>query len=133
MKIAIVGNYNYTNTSLVKDMLFGLKEKYGEELKIISTGNTHGIEFLVKQSSISLNIKYIEFPLYSCEYNSYCQENGKEYYLYNKNYSNKHKYIQLNDIVNFSDIIIIFENKKQKILDTYKKLAEKLNKKIIIM
>ena len=48
MKIAIVGSRKYTNKRKIKDFIFNLKEKFGDELEIISGGQKHGADNYAK-------------------------------------------------------------------------------------
>ena len=38
IKIGIVGSRGYTNKNKVKDLIFKIKEKYGNEVEIVSGG-----------------------------------------------------------------------------------------------
>ena len=38
IKIGIVGSRTYTNKQKVKDLIFEIKEKYGNEVEIVSGG-----------------------------------------------------------------------------------------------
>ena len=42
MKVAIIGSRSYTNTKKIKDFVFILKEKFGDELEIVSGGQKDG-------------------------------------------------------------------------------------------
>ena len=44
MKIAIVGSRGYTNKRKIKDFIFKLKEKVGENLEIVSGGQKDGAD-----------------------------------------------------------------------------------------
>jgi len=127
MKIGIVGNKNYQNKKAVKNLIFELKRKYGSDLKILSTGNKYGVERLARECALELDVKYIEYPLMNESYNMYCQENGKPAYMYNKKSSPKYKFYQVNDIIKNSDFLIIYENKRDFIVQKYIETATKKN------
>ena len=44
IKIGIVGSRNYTDKKKVKDLLFEIKEKYGNEVEIVSGGQKEGAD-----------------------------------------------------------------------------------------
>jgi acid phosphatase class B len=42
IKIGIVGSRSYTNKKKIKDLLHEIKEKYGDEVEIVSGGQSQG-------------------------------------------------------------------------------------------
>ena len=61
MKVAIIGSREYENTRKVKDMLFQLKQKFGDNLIIISGGAQHGADKFARKFALEFGIKYKEF------------------------------------------------------------------------
>ena len=61
MKLAIIGSRTCQKTKQVKELLFKAKQKFKEELIILSGGNDEGIEFEVKKYSVQFGIKYEEY------------------------------------------------------------------------
>ena len=43
-KIGIVGSRAYTNKKRIKDLIFTIKEKYGNEVEIVSGGQKDGAD-----------------------------------------------------------------------------------------
>ena len=48
IKIGIVGSRGYTNKQKVKDLMFEIKEKYGDEVEIVSGGQKEGADGYAK-------------------------------------------------------------------------------------
>ena len=61
MKVAIIGSREYENTRKVKDTLFQLKQKFNDNLIIISGGAKHGTDKFARKYALEFGIKYKEF------------------------------------------------------------------------
>ena len=61
MKVAIIGSRMYENTRKIKDALFQLKQKFGEDLIIVSGGAKDGADKFAKKYALEFGIKYKEF------------------------------------------------------------------------
>ena len=61
MKVAIIGSRNYENTRKIKDALFQLKQKFGDDLIIISGGAQYGADKFARKYALEFGIKYKEF------------------------------------------------------------------------
>ena len=61
MKVAIICSRLYENTRKIKDMLFNLKQKFGNDLIIISGGAKDGADKFARKYSLEFGIKYKEF------------------------------------------------------------------------
>ena len=57
IKIGIVGSRGYTNKQKVKDLVFEIKEKYGDEVEIVSGGQKDGADGLAKKYALEFNGK----------------------------------------------------------------------------
>jgi hypothetical protein len=84
MKIAIVGSRSYTNSRKIKDFVFKLKEKFEDELEIVSGGQKDGADGYAKKFSLEFDIKYVEFPPQHYSHNIHCV---KESFNYGKPYA----------------------------------------------
>lgn len=132
MRVGIVGSRIYTNKKKIKDMIFMLKEKYGEELEIVSGGCPSGADSYAKKYALELNVKYVEFPPLHNRPSVYCPEPD---YLYNKEYNVRHFFMRNKQIANYSDKIVAFIPKghvSNGTNDTLKH-AKKLEKPYIII
>ena len=132
MKIAIVGSRSYTNKKKVKDFVFKLKEKFGDELEIVSGGQKDGADGYAKKFSLEFDIKYVEFPPQHYSHNIHCV---KESFNYGKPYAVWNYFKRNKEIAEYSDKIVAFIPDGVKSNGTMNTIehAEKLNKKSIII
>ena len=56
-KIGIVGSRTYTNRKRVKDLIFTIKEKYGNEVEIVSGGQKDGADGFAKKYALEFGLK----------------------------------------------------------------------------
>jgi len=61
MHIGIIGSKNYENIRKIKDLLFSLKQKFGDQLIISSGGTRMGAEKHIKKYALEFNIRYQEY------------------------------------------------------------------------
>jgi predicted Rossmann fold nucleotide-binding protein DprA/Smf involved in DNA uptake len=61
MKVAIIGSRMYENTRKVKDTLFQLKQKFGDDLIIVSGGAKDGADKFARKYALEFGINYKEF------------------------------------------------------------------------
>ena len=132
MKIAIVGSRKYENKKKIKDFIFRIKEKYGEEVTIVSGGCKDGADKYAKKYSLEFGLEYEEYPAAHQPHNLYCvlPENR-----YGKNYSVRHFFVRNKIIASVSDMVVAFIPegiKSNGSLDTIKQ-AKKQDKKVKII
>ena len=105
MKIGIVGSRDYENKLKIKEFIYQLKEKFGDELVIVSGGQDKGADGYAKKISLGFDVKYAEFPPIHYQYNQHCVlkrgRYGQKYYVGNFFARNK-------QIAEYSDIIVAF-------------------------
>ena len=132
MKIAIVGSRSYTNSRKIKDFVFKLKEKFGDELEIVSGGQKDGADGYAKKFSLEFDIKYVEFPPQHYSHNIHCV---KESFNYGKPYAVWNYFKRNKEIVEYSDKIVAFIPNGVKSNGTMDTIghAKKLSKKYIII
>ena len=87
MKVAIVGSRQYTNKKRIQEFVFKLKQKYGDELEIVSGGQKDGADGYAKKYALEFDIKYSEFPPSHYAYNQHCV---LESYKYGRPYAAWH-------------------------------------------
>ena len=61
MRIALIGSPVYENRGEIKDLVWNLKQKFGDELILITRGNKDGIEKWVRKFALEMGVKYIEY------------------------------------------------------------------------
>ena len=132
MKIGIIGSRKYENKTQIKEFIFKLKEKYSENLVIISGGCKDGADKHAKRYALEFDIKYEEYPPAHHRYNSYCVLPDD---FYNKPYKVQNYFDRNKQIAKNSEVIVGFIPdgiKSNGSMDTIKH-AKKLNKKTIII
>ena len=94
IKVGIVGSRGYTNKKKIKDLIFEIKEKYGDEVEIVSGGQRDGADGYAKKFALEFDMSYVEFPPSHYTWNMYCKlpasEYSKQYYV--TNYFKRNKY-----------------------------------------
>ena len=131
-KIGIVGSREYSNKRKIKNTIFELKKRFGEDLEVVSGGCLHGADRYAKKYALDFEIRYREFNpahtvqnLYSAMHENYY---GKEYKP--KNFFHRNKLL-----AKYVDYIIAFIPEgvlSNGTVDTIKH-AKKLGKKVVII
>ena len=132
MKVAIVGSRKYENKRRIQEFIHRLKEKYGDELEIVSGGQKEGADGYAKKFALEFDVKYSEFPPAHYQYNQHCV---LESYNYGKPYAVWHYHNRNKEIVNHSDVITAFIPKgiTSKGTNSTLKEAEKKDKKYVVI
>ena len=131
-RVGIVGSREYTNRRKIKEFVYKLKEKFGEDVEIISGGQKQGADGYAKKFALEFYMKYVVFPPRHYTYNQHCvldeSHYGKRYYP--KNFFDRNK-----QIVEYSDYIVAFMIKDKQTSGTMNTIetAQKMNKKVIIL
>ena len=131
-RVGIVGSREYTNRRKIKEFVYKLKEKFGEDVEIISGGQKQGADGYAKKFALEFDMKYVEFPPRHYTYNQHCvldeSHYGKRYYP--KNFLDRNK-----QIVEYSDYIVAFMIEDKQTSGTMNTIetAQKMNKKVIIL
>ncbi len=132
MRVAIVGSREYTNKRRIQEFIFKLKEKYGDELEIVSGGQKDGADGYAKKYALEFDTKYAEFPPAHYQYNQHCvlesYKYGRRYAVWN--YHNRNK-----QIAEYSDKIAAFIPKNhisKGTMSTIKEAIKKQKKYVII-
>mgnify|MGYP006170420509 FL=1 len=105
IKIGIVGSRGYTNKKKIKDLIFEIKEKYGDEVEIVSGGQRDGADGFAKKFALEFDMNYVEFPPSHYNWNMHCKLPATEYntQYYVTNYFKRNK-----QLAEYSDIIVAF-------------------------
>jgi predicted Rossmann fold nucleotide-binding protein DprA/Smf involved in DNA uptake len=105
IKIGIVGSRSYTDKKKVKDLIFNIKEKYGDEVEIVSGGQPKGADGLAKKYALEFDMRYVEFPPSHYSHNMHCKLPATEY---NKPYYVSNFFKRNKQIAEYSNIIVAF-------------------------
>lgn len=124
MKIGLIGNTNWQNKRKIRDILFELKRRFGDNLIVIGGGGKEGANYMIKKFALEFNITYQEYNpsfsgknLYSMMPESYY---GKKYH-----FSQLHHRMKL--LVKNCDRVMIITNETK--LDPVLKTAYNESKK----
>ena len=105
IKIGIVGSRIYTNKQKIKDLIFEIREKYGDEVEIVSGGQKEGADGLAKKFALEFDMIYVEFPPVHYNHNIHCKLSAKHY---NKPYYVTNYFKRNKQIAEYSNIIVAF-------------------------
>ena len=105
IKIGIVGSRRYTDKKKIKDLIFEIKEKYGDEVEIVSGGQSKGADGLAKKFALEFDMTYVEFPPVHYNHNMHCKLSPKHY---NKPYYVTNYFKRNKQIAEYSNIIVAF-------------------------
>ena len=105
IKIGIVGSRSYTNKQKIKDLIFEIREKYGDEVEIVSGGQKEGADGLAKKFALEFDMIYVEFPPVHYNHNIHCKLSAKHY---NKPYYVTNYFKRNKQIAEYSNIIVAF-------------------------
>ena len=126
MKIALIGDEKYENRGELKETIFKLKEKFGEDLTIITRGKKNGVEKWVRKYALEMNLKYIEF---NPAHTSRTLYSGMEDEYYDKPYHPTQPLHQYDCIVHKSDKIVYFGEITRKEFNHFNRLLNRWKKK----
>ena len=132
MKVGIVGSRRYENRKKIKDFIFELEKKFGNDLIIVSGGCKNGADKYAKKYALELDVQYEEYPPFHEVHNLYCVLPET---LYGKPYKVSNYFARNKQIAKNSDMVVgfIFENTQSNGTDSTLKYAKKFNKKTLII
>ena len=132
MKVGIVGSRRYENRKKIKDFIFELRRKFGNDLIVISGGCKNGADKYAKKYALELDVQYEEYPPFHEVHNMYCTIPESRY---SKPYSVKNFFARNKIIAGTSDMVVGFIPKGVEANGTMStiKYAEKFGKKTIII
>ena len=132
MKIGIIGSRVYENKRKIKETIFNLKQKFGNDFSIFSGGDTDGAERYVKKYALELGCNYVEVNPAHTPKNlySYMREEW-----YGKDYSVKHFHTRNKILAKSVDKLIAFVAEGDSAASTASvvKYALKFNKKVVVI
>jgi predicted Rossmann-fold nucleotide-binding protein len=132
MRVGIIGAREYENKRKIKEMIFKLKQQFGDDLTIVSGGCMSGADKYAKKYALEFDCKYLEYNpahtqrnLYSAMHDAY----------YNKPYNVKYFFQRNNMLVKYVDYLIGFipDNVSSPGATFTVKEAKRRGKKVIII
>jgi phosphoserine phosphatase len=132
MRVGIIGSRQYENKRKIKEMIFKLKRKFGDDLTIVSGGCQYGADRYARKFALELDCKYLEFNPAHTQRNLYSAMRDS---YYNKPYHPKYFYQRNSMLANFVDYLIAFipYNVPAKGSDHTLREARKKGKKVIVI
>jgi hypothetical protein len=132
MKVGIIGSRKYENKRKIKETIFNLKKKFGDDLVIFSGGCTDGADKYAKKYALELDCKYIEVnPAHTVKnLYSYMRESW-----YGKKYSPKNFFVRNKILAKSIDKLIAFvpDGVKSSATASTVNYAIGFNKKVIVI
>jgi len=132
MKIGIIGSRKYENRRKIKETIFNLKKKFGDELVIFSGGCLDGADKYAKKYALELDCNYVEVNPAHTPKNlySYMREEW-----YGKKYSPKNFYVRNKILAKSIDRLIAFVPEGDSARGTANTVnyAVEFNKKVIVI
>lgn len=132
MKVGIIGSTHYENKKRIKETIFQLKQRFGDDLVVISGGSLNGAEKHVKKYALALDCTYLEVNPAHTPKNlySYMREDW-----YGKNYSIKNFHVRNKILASVVDRLIAFIPKGDPAIGSASTImyAEKFNKKCVVI
>jgi hypothetical protein len=126
MRVALIGSDKYENRMETKDLIFKLKQKYGDDLIIITRGLKIGVEKWVRKFALEMDVKYIEYNSASTPMNLY---SGMDEQYYDKPYHPTQPLHQYDCVVINSDKIIYFGEIKRNEYNHFNRVLVRNGKK----
>lgn len=133
IKIGLVGSNKCENKRKIKETIFKLYQRFGEDLVVVSGGGMNGAEKYVKKFALELGCSYREFNpshtmknLYSALHENFY---GKDYKPANFYHRNKLMAKDINSLIVFSDPS---DTGSEGYLDIIKN-CKKLQKNVVII
>ena len=132
MKVGIVGSRRYENRKKIKDFIFELRKKFGNDLIVVSGGCKNGADKYAKKYALELDVQYEEYPPFHEIHNLYCV---LPEILYGKPYRVSNYFVRNKQIAKNSDMVVGFipENIESSGTASTLKYAKKFNKKTLII
>jgi predicted Rossmann fold nucleotide-binding protein DprA/Smf involved in DNA uptake len=132
LKVGIVGSRRYENRKKIKDFIFELRKKFGNDLIVVSGGCKNGADKYAKKYALELDVQYEEYPPFHEIHNLYCV---LPEILYGKPYRVSNYFVRNKQIAKNSDMVVGFipENIESSGTASTLKYAKKFNKKTLII
>jgi len=132
MKIGIIGSRKYENKRKIKEAIFNLKQKFGDNLVIFSSGCTSGADKYAKKYALELGCKYVEVNPSHTSKNLYSYMR-KDWY--GKEFNMKNLFIRNKILAKSIDKLIAFvhDGDNDKGTASTVNYAVEFNKKVIVI
>jgi hypothetical protein len=132
MKIAVIGNTGWQNKRKVRDALFDLKRRFGNDVVILGAGGNEGANYMVRKFALEFEMQYQEYNPSFSGYNLYSAL-PESYYGKKYHFSQLHHRMKM--LAENCDYLIILTNetKLDPVLKTAYNTANKTDKPVVIL
>ena len=130
MNIALIGSPRYENVRNIRDFIFNVKTKLGNNINIISRGNADGCEKYVKKYAIEFGLRYTEYNPAHTNKNLYSGMNDT---YYSKPFHPTQKLHQYDCVIKHADKIFYFGGIIPSEQKHFERLLKRFNKKVIYL
>lgn len=132
MKIAVIGNTDWQNRRKVKDILYNIKNKFGNEATILGAGGKEGANYMVRKYALEFDLNYSEYNPSFSGYNIYSAMNES---YYGKKYHFSQLHHRMKKLAENCDYMIIMSNqaKLDPVLKTAYNHIKKQDKSVVIL
>lgn len=131
IRVAIIGSRKWSDEQDIIDVIQHLKNKFGDDLSIVSGEAALGVDSMAKRASLKLEVDYVAFPPAHARWNIYCL---RENFMYGKKYSPRNFFVRNDEIAEYCHYMIAYLTDGDKCSGTWHAIscARKRNKKVLI-
>lgn len=132
VKIGITGSRRWENKLKIKNLIFKLKNKYQNDITIVSGGTAEGVDAFVKKFSLEFSVDYAEVRPNHMDWTLYCVEPP---YMYSKMFKPNLYYSRNAKLIKEVDILILCITKSETspVMKDLITQCEKKCKKVILI
>ena len=130
MRVGIIGSRTYENKRKVREMIYKLKQKFNNDLTIVSGGCKDGADKYAKKYALELDCKYIEFNPAHTQRNLY---SALHHAYYGKEYNVKFFFQRNKMLATYVDMVIAYMHDDSNGTAYTIKEVKKHRKKVVII
>jgi len=131
VRIAIIGSREYENKTKIREMIFKLKQTFGDKLEIVSGGALQGADKYAKKYALEMGVNYKEFNPAHTNKNLY---SGMPDMYYSKPYHVSQLFHRNELIARYVDKMIAFKSEGNSSgTDHAISMAQKHKKPVVIV
>jgi hypothetical protein len=130
INLALIGSPKYDNVRKIRDFIFEIKQRFGEDTNIITRGNKDGCEKWVRKYALEFGLRYTEYNPAHTNRNLY---SGMTDEYYGKPFHPTQSLHQYDCVVGHSDKVFYFGGIKPSEQKHFEKLLTRYNKKVMYL
>lgn len=110
-RVGLCVTKHFNNIRKIKDFVFKLKTEFGDNVEVVTTGDTKSYEKKVKTYAFQFDIKYKEFIPAHMQKTLYSTMPAS---FYGKEFNPKNFYIRDSQMSKYIDYLVVFQSEKDK-------------------